>query len=142
VEALACEAQHDTAGADESLARAIGVLADAGMVHSLVIYGPALAVLLERQLRQGTGPAELVERALAALEPEAADADAAAQPLTDRESQVLAYLPTMLSTPEIASELFVSTNTVRSHMKAIYLKLGVHQRTQAVSRARQLQLID
>ena len=54
---------------------------------------------------------------------------------------MLSYLETMLSTEEIAGELFVSTNTVKSHVKSIYRKLGVTRRRQAVLRARTLQLL-
>ena len=54
---------------------------------------------------------------------------------------MLGYLETMLSTEEIAGELFVSTNTVKSHMKSIYRKLGVTRRRHAVAEARALRLI-
>ena len=63
------------------------------------------------------------------------------EPLSEREQRVLSYLETMLSTEEIAGELFVSTNTVKSHVKSIYRKLGVTRRRQAVLRARTLQLL-
>ena len=56
------------------------------------------------------------------------------EPLSKRELTVLAYLETMLSTEEIAAELFLSTNTVKTHTKSIYRKLGVTRRRHAVSR--------
>jgi LuxR family maltose regulon positive regulatory protein len=53
----------------------------------------------------------------------------------------LRYLPTAMSKAEIASELFVSVNTVKTHTKNIYRKLGVGTRTEAVRRARSLNLV-
>jgi LuxR family maltose regulon positive regulatory protein len=63
------------------------------------------------------------------------------EPLTGREQAVLRYLPTLMSNAEIASELFVSINTVKTHLKAVYRKLGVERRRDAVVRARQLELV-
>jgi LuxR family transcriptional regulator, maltose regulon positive regulatory protein len=54
---------------------------------------------------------------------------------------VLRYLPTNLSGPEIANELYVSTNTVKTHMHKLYAKLGTHRRAEAVERARALGLL-
>jgi LuxR family transcriptional regulator, maltose regulon positive regulatory protein len=54
---------------------------------------------------------------------------------------VLRYLPTNLTAPEIARELYVSPNTVRTHIKNLYAKLGTHHRTEAVERARALGLL-
>lgn len=64
-----------------------------------------------------------------------------AYPLTDREWHILHYLPTHLSLVEIASELYVSPNTVKSHAAHIYTKLGAHSRTQAVELASALGLL-
>jgi LuxR family transcriptional regulator, maltose regulon positive regulatory protein len=64
-----------------------------------------------------------------------------AAPLTERELAVLRLLPTKLSTREIGRELYVSPNTVRSHVQAIYRKLQVNSRTEAVTQARQLGLL-
>ena len=61
--------------------------------------------------------------------------------LTDRETAVLQYLPTLMSNAEIAQGLHLSINTVKSHLKAVYRKLGVEGRRDAVLRGRELELI-
>ena len=61
--------------------------------------------------------------------------------LSDAELRVLRYLPTNLTAASIAAEMYVSVNTVKSHMRHIYAKLGAHNRTEAVERARQLGLV-
>ena len=63
------------------------------------------------------------------------------EPLSERELQVLRLLATELSGPEIARELVVSLNTMRTHTKNIYGKLGVNSRRAAVRRARELELL-
>ena len=62
------------------------------------------------------------------------------EPLSERELEVLRLLGTDLGGPEIARELIVSLNTVRTHTKNIYAKLGVSNRRAAVRRARELDL--
>ena len=54
---------------------------------------------------------------------------------------MLRYLPTNLTAPEIADELYVSRNTVKAHMRNVYAKLGAHRRAEAVARARDLGLL-
>ena len=66
---------------------------------------------------------------------------AEAAPLTERELAVLRLLPTRLSTREIAGELYVSVNTVRTQAQAVYRKLGVTTRAEAVAHARRLGLL-
>jgi LuxR family maltose regulon positive regulatory protein len=61
--------------------------------------------------------------------------------LTDSETRVLRYLPTHLTMHDIASELFLSVNTVNTHRRHVYTKLGVHSRHEAVDRARVLGLL-
>jgi LuxR family maltose regulon positive regulatory protein len=61
--------------------------------------------------------------------------------LTESETRVLRYLPTHLTAPEIADELFLSVNTVGTHTRHLYAKLGVHSRNEAVDRARALGLL-
>jgi LuxR family maltose regulon positive regulatory protein len=62
-------------------------------------------------------------------------------PLSDRELDVLKLLATELSGPEIADELMVSLNTMRTHTKNIYSKLGVNNRRTAVRQAKELKLL-
>jgi ATP/maltotriose-dependent transcriptional regulator MalT len=63
------------------------------------------------------------------------------EPLTEREREVLHHYSGLLSVAEVASELCISVNTVKSHLKSIYRKLAANRRGEAVRRARQLELI-
>ena len=63
------------------------------------------------------------------------------EPLSQAEARVLRFLPTSLSAPEIARELYVSVNTIRTHMRHVYDKLGAHRRLEAIDRARALGLL-
>jgi LuxR family maltose regulon positive regulatory protein len=63
------------------------------------------------------------------------------EPLSERELDVLRLLATTLASADIADQLCVAISTVRSHTKAIYGKLGVHNRLEAVDRAREIGLI-
>ena len=86
----------------------------------------------------------LDELALASLDPAPAAVSATPvliEALSQRERAVLRYLPTMLTFVEIGSELYISVNTTKSHVRSIYRKLGVVGRRDAVRRARQLQLL-
>jgi len=68
-------------------------------------------------------------------------APAMVEPLSSRERDVLRLLGTDLNGPEIARELVVSLNTVRTHTKNLYMKLGVNNRRAALRRARELDLL-
>ena len=63
------------------------------------------------------------------------------EPLTEREREVLRHFSQMLNTAEVASEMYISINTVKAHLKRIYRKLAATHRGEAVRRARQLELI-
>jgi LuxR family transcriptional regulator, maltose regulon positive regulatory protein len=63
------------------------------------------------------------------------------EPLTEREREVLRHVSRMLNTAEVASEMYISTNTVKTHLRSIYRKLAAAHRGEAVRRARQLELI-
>jgi len=99
-----------------------------------------------RRLRAGTRRRTLAGEIIALIEQQCAESGddprrTLLEPLSQREEAVLRYLPTVLSKAEIASEMFVSINTVKTHTKNIYRKLGVGTRTEAVRRARHLNLV-
>jgi LuxR family transcriptional regulator, maltose regulon positive regulatory protein len=96
--------------------------------------------LVDQSTDPGMLPA-LLERTEEALGSRPRRPVQAAAPLTERELAVLRLLPTRLSTREIGRELYVSPNTVRSHVQAIYRKLQVNSRAEAVTNARQLGLL-
>jgi LuxR family maltose regulon positive regulatory protein len=80
-------------------------------------------------------------RAAGAAAAPAAEAPALTQDLSERETEVLQHLAEMLSTAEIAATMFISVNTVRTHIRSILRKLGVSRRNQAVRRARERGLL-
>jgi LuxR family maltose regulon positive regulatory protein len=63
------------------------------------------------------------------------------EPLTEREQEVLRRVAQLLSTAEIANELYISVNTVKTHLKSVHRKLAVTHRREAVRRAKQLKLL-
>jgi LuxR family transcriptional regulator, maltose regulon positive regulatory protein len=63
------------------------------------------------------------------------------EPFTDSETRVLRYLPSHMSAPEIAAELCLSPNTVKTHLRHVYQKLGTHSRHEAVQRAQAIGLV-
>jgi LuxR family transcriptional regulator, maltose regulon positive regulatory protein len=144
LEAVARDAQldHDAAGA--ALERALDLAEPRGLRRPFLDVGPALRPILRRHLRRQTAHRALAGELLDALEgarPAPATAEPLLDPLSDRELTVLRYLPTMMSNAEIAGELFVSVNTVKTHLKQIYRKLDVTGRRDAVHRARDLELL-
>ncbi len=149
LQALRAVAEHRR-GDDEVALSCIEAALDGAEVEAclspFLSIGPPIRELVARRIRAGTAHRALAEQVLDALDPRAAKQSPSGgmlvlDPLSERELTVLRYLPTRLSKPEIASELFVSVNTVKTHVKNIYRKLGVTGRSQAVRRARRLRLI-
>jgi LuxR family maltose regulon positive regulatory protein len=133
--------------------RALELAEPEGIIGVFVEGGPpvaeALASLLEKNELRTVQPGT-VERILAAFyrsqsqgtaRKEQPAPDALIEPLTDRELDVLRLMAEGLTYKEIAARLLISLNTVRFHVKAIYGKLSVNNRTQALATARQLRLL-
>ena len=125
------------------LERALTLAEPEGYVRTFVDEGPAIGALLRLAARRGV-MVGYVGRLLAALG-ERREASPTrpglVDPLSERELDVLRLLGTDLSGPEIARELVVSVNTVRTHTKNIYAKLGVTSRRAAVRRGGELDLL-
>jgi LuxR family transcriptional regulator, maltose regulon positive regulatory protein len=144
LEAIARDALGDNDQAESALERSLDLAEPEGLLIPFLLY-PA-AGLLERHRRRRTSHAALISEILDLLAGRTPQrrrdtAHLLSGPLTESETRVLRYLPTNLSAPEIAGELYLSLNTIRTHMRHLYSKLGVHTRAEAVERARALGLL-
>jgi LuxR family maltose regulon positive regulatory protein len=133
-------------GEDDEAARCLeaglAVAAREGYRQVFIDGGARLHALLVRQLQQGTEHPALVAELLGTADQRASPASSSlVDPLSDRELTVLRYLASVLSTAEIAAELDVSSNTVKTHVKSIYRKLEANGRRDAVDHARRLGLL-
>jgi LuxR family transcriptional regulator, maltose regulon positive regulatory protein len=142
--AIALDALRDPDGASRVLERALNLAEPSGLLLPFLFF-PA-ADLLERHARVRTAHAAFISDIrdlLSGRTPPArpGEAEPLLEPLSETELRVLRYLPTNLPVPEIASELVVSVNTIRTHTRHMYVKLGVHTRAKAVDRARELGLL-
>jgi LuxR family maltose regulon positive regulatory protein len=154
---------HDFTVVEAHLLAAVayGALEDQGAAHAAVEQALALAEpdrlmlpfamvapweLLKSLPRHETAHAALLVDILdgvdgAAFGKRAQDNGLPAPELSPAELRVLRFLPTNLSRAEIANELFVSTNTINTHVRRIYAKLGAGDRSTAVQRAREQRLL-
>ncbi|MEJ2560484.1 MAG: LuxR C-terminal-related transcriptional regulator, partial [Anaerolineae bacterium] len=147
LQALALQAGSDTGRAMTTLERALTLAEPGGFIRIFVDEGPPMAHLLYEALARGIAP-EYVRRLLAAFPvtgPAQTDSSKTQapesgliEPLSERELEVLQLIAEGLTNPEIASRLFLSLHTIKVHTRNIYGKLGVHNRTEAVTRARAL----
>jgi LuxR family transcriptional regulator, maltose regulon positive regulatory protein len=158
LEAIARDELGDPAAAERAIERALD-LAEPDLVLFPFLTHPVPA-LLERHARDCAKHAALIAEILSLLppvrpmgvwggaggirvspprpteSPQLTEFPLLAEPLSQGETRVLRYLPTNLSAPEIARELSVSVNTVRTHIRHVCGKLGAHGRTEAVTQAR------
>ena len=144
LEAIARDALGDQIAAAPALERALDLAEPDGAVLPFLLY-PAPG-LLERQARHRSAHAALIAEILGLLAgnrpaPPSAGPRLPIEPLSGSELRVLRYLPTNLTGPEIAGELYVSSNTVKTHIRNLYAKLGTHHRAETVTRARDLGLL-
>jgi LuxR family maltose regulon positive regulatory protein len=146
LDAIARDELRDEDGALRALERALDIAEPRGFLRALVRNGAPVRSLLRRHIRRGTAHRALAGDVLAALDGNTASDrhtnGPLLEPLTDRELAVLRFLPTMMSNTEIASEMFVSVNTVKTHLKHVYRKLDVADRRDAVRRGRELRLLN
>jgi LuxR family maltose regulon positive regulatory protein len=135
---------HDRAAT--SVEHALQVAEPQGYRQVFWNLGEEVHLLLSRQRERGTAHpqllTELLDRPDSAAGPSTFSLPVAlVAPLTDREQAVLGLLDSELSTRQMADELFVSVNTIKSHLRSIYRKLDASRRSDAVRRARHLRLL-
>jgi LuxR family maltose regulon positive regulatory protein len=143
LEATAREALGDQAAADSALERALDLAGPYGVVTPFFLHlAPGL---LERHSRYPTAHASQLTEIQSVLSGTRPSPPHRTRPLlealSESELRMLRYLPTNLTAPEIARELYVSLNTVKTHIRNLYAKLGTHHRAEAVDRARALGLL-
>ena len=139
IRAAAAAACAEQPGADEAALEAIAVAGRTLVEAPFVAHAAAVTPAIERIARRG-GPHQ--PAAIELLELLARDrAPMWAEPLTERETTVLHLLPSLMSNEEIAESMRLSVNTVKTHLKALYRKLAVERRRDAVVRARELDLL-
>jgi ATP/maltotriose-dependent transcriptional regulator MalT len=143
LQALAHQARGDIPASHAALHRALTLAEPEGYVRIFTDEGQRMASLLRAAAKQGIAPA-YVRGLLAAVdgtEERRPGKQDLIEPLSERELEVLRLLGSDLDGPDIARELIVSLNTVRTHTKNIYAKLGVNNRRAAVRRAKELDLL-
>ena len=151
LEAIARDALGDPAAARDAMRRALDTAEPDRALTAFLLHPPARE-LFDRYTPDRPEQAALVAeiRSLLPAEPNPgahggsprpADSSRLVDPLSKSEIRVLRYLATNLSTPEIARELSLSVHTVRTHVRHLFVKLGAHDRTKAVARARTLGLL-
>jgi len=152
--ALALRAKDEKSRAMAVMGRALALAEPEGYIRTFVDEGPAIAELLsgvlEAQQRERGGsqdriPTHYLRKLLAALERDDSSATLPAaglpESLSERELEVLQLIAAGKTNRRIARELFVSVGTIKTHINNLYRKLDTHSRTQALARARELNLI-
>jgi LuxR family transcriptional regulator, maltose regulon positive regulatory protein len=144
VDALAHDALADHDRAAASLERALDLADRGGVPRSFLDAGAAARSLLTRYRRRVPAFWSYVDELVQASAESARgslDPPRLIEHLTEREQTVLRYLPSLMTYEEIAADLVVSLNTVKTHAHGIFRKLGVTGRRQAVRSARELHLL-
>ena len=147
LQAMAYQVQHMIPVALASLGRALTLAEPQGYIQVFVGEGAVMAQLLSMLLDENSQQKAYIQKLLNVInkteltDSSTTPAQPLLDPLSERELEVLKLLSTEMSGPEIARELVVSLNTMRTHTKNIYSKLGVNNRRTAVRRAEELRLL-
>ncbi|MEM7349140.1 MAG: LuxR C-terminal-related transcriptional regulator, partial [Chloroflexota bacterium] len=142
VQTLIYQAQEETDQAIKTLERALKLGEPAGYLRSFLDEGSALLPLLQTLKGRGTG--SLYAQQLSTLleaQTQQSMPQPLIEPLSERELEILTLIADGLANRQIAEQLYLTVGTVKWHLNNIYGKLGVRRRTQAVARARELQLL-
>ena len=142
LQSLAHQLYGDISAALQSLAHALKLAEPEGYVRVFVDEGQPLVTVLQTASTHGIAPNYVSQllNAFGVTTQKPHVPQSLIEPLSEREHAVLRLLKTDLSGPEIAQELVISLNTLRTHTKNIYAKLGVNSRRAAVRQAQELDL--
>ena len=145
---IAAAAQRRLGSSDEAaglLERALALAEPDGAYRAFLDGGAsvrsAMTVLIAPTSRHAGFAGRILERFDAQAPRPAGPADAVSVPLTDSERAVLRFLPSHMTNEEISQALFLSINTVKTHLRSAYRKLGVSSRREAIARGRRLGLL-
>jgi LuxR family maltose regulon positive regulatory protein len=138
LQALNFQSRGVSNAAQETLTNILRLAEPEGYLRAFLDEGEAVRSLLEDLRKKAVKPVPYLEELLKAYPPKQS---ALIEPLSERELEVLCLLAVGRSNPQIAGELYVSLNTVKAHVKSIFAKLGAHSRTEAIHRARELDLV-
>jgi LuxR family maltose regulon positive regulatory protein len=144
LQALALQALNKKTSALKVLERALALAEPGGYVRVFVDEGPSIAILLEKLLNEKADvPRAYVKKLLSSfrLNKLIKTDDGLVERLSERELEVLRLLANGLSNKKITETLFVSLSTVKTHLRNIYGKLNVHSRTEAIVKAKELELL-
>lgn len=147
LQAMAYHLQDDHTAAMSALSRALELAQPEGLKRIFLVEGDDILQLLKRlraepgESKASTFAGHLLDTVEVPSPGVPGSAEKLLDPLSPREMEVLRLLPTGLSAAEMADELTISVNTIRSHLKNIYAKLGVHSRHEAVAKATQTDLL-
>jgi LuxR family maltose regulon positive regulatory protein len=144
VTALLADSGRQTERSVEAMARAVALAEPENLRRPFVGLDRAwIAVLLERCQAMSPQRSSFAADLLTGRRSDVSVTDSPELPeqLTERELDVLRYLPSTLRNQDIAGEMFLSVNTVKAHLRSIYGKLGATHRREAVQRARELGLL-
>ena len=135
----------DQEAAMTSLKAALSVAEPGGFVRAFLDEGPEMARLLYKTVGRGIAPRYVGELLASFPEPReckrAGQSPGLIEPLSEREREVLGLIAEGLANREIAARVVLTLNTIKSHTRSIYGKLGVSSRTQAVAKGRALGLL-
>jgi LuxR family maltose regulon positive regulatory protein len=137
----------DSASSLAALRRALQIAAPVGAARVFLTEGQKFIQLLQTARSEWESPElidftdHLLRKAGVSIARLPSITQGLPEPLSPRELEVLHLLPTGLTAEELADELVISVNTIRSHLKSIYAKLGVHSRHEAIARATELDLL-
>ena len=146
---VAHHAHGDKDKAVQLLGDALALAEQGGFIRIFVDEGPPMAELLMEAAAHGIVP-DYVDRLLAVFEAEQRTSDEKSyqpltqplvEPLSQRELEVLQLIAQGLSNREIGEQLYIALDTVKSHNRNIFSKLGVKNRTQAIGKSRSLELL-